>query len=303
MLSEILRKTRTSRRKGGGARGIDSRKIDIVIDTTLSKLLARSGPPNELLALLAGPNDIVMAELEPFLLQRPFILSTVMRKQGKVDRELDLLKEIAEKPGGDPLCPEPVNEFASQLESVKDPDLFRRSLLWLAGKDIDRAMDILAAQDPKTGVKLDDVALIEDLGKIDTKASSRYLEQVVVVKRSPNHGLHQQLLQQMLDEVVESIQDDGIKYHLEELQSEYRLLPEAESFPVFLAEVAPSTSVKSLRLKLMLFLQGSPFYDREMVAKRLELVPLLAFEYAIVLGRVSPFVRRQAVLIVLAAAG
>lgn len=30
MLSEFLRKTRQSRRKGGGSRGIDSRKIDIV---------------------------------------------------------------------------------------------------------------------------------------------------------------------------------------------------------------------------------------------------------------------------------
>jgi len=34
MLTDILRKTRQSRRKGGGARGIDSRKIDIVCTQT-----------------------------------------------------------------------------------------------------------------------------------------------------------------------------------------------------------------------------------------------------------------------------
>lgn len=30
MLIEFLRKTRTSRRKGGGSRGVDSRKLDMV---------------------------------------------------------------------------------------------------------------------------------------------------------------------------------------------------------------------------------------------------------------------------------
>lgn len=30
MLTEFLRKTRHSRRKGGGARGVDSRKLDMV---------------------------------------------------------------------------------------------------------------------------------------------------------------------------------------------------------------------------------------------------------------------------------
>jgi hypothetical protein len=101
MLTEVLRKTRTSRRKGGGARGVDSRKIDIVsgltldqvIDTTLAKLLADAGTTNELLALLAGPNDAVLSELEPFLAQRPYVLSTVMRRQGRVDRVLELLQQ------------------------------------------------------------------------------------------------------------------------------------------------------------------------------------------------------------------
>lgn len=93
MLTEILRKTRQSRRKGGGGRGVDSRKIDIVIDTTLAKLLADAGTTNELLALLAAPNDAVLSELEPFLEKRPYVLATVMRQQGKSARVLQILKE------------------------------------------------------------------------------------------------------------------------------------------------------------------------------------------------------------------
>lgn len=93
MLTEFLGKTRVSRRKGSGARGIDSHKIDIVIDTTFAKLLADAGLTNELLTLLAGPNDVVLQELEPFLAKRKSVLVTVMRQQGNIERVLALLKE------------------------------------------------------------------------------------------------------------------------------------------------------------------------------------------------------------------
>lgn len=96
MLTEFLRKTRISRRKGGGSRGGDSRKIDLVVDTTLAKLLADEGTTHELLALLAAPNDVVIAELEPFLSRKKYVLSTIMLQQGKVNRVLELLKEYVQ---------------------------------------------------------------------------------------------------------------------------------------------------------------------------------------------------------------
>lgn len=92
MLTDVLRKTRTLRRKGGGARGADSWKIDIVIDTTLAKLLAELGTTDELLALLTGPNDCVLGELEPFLEKRPYVLAMVMKQQGRTERVLELLQ-------------------------------------------------------------------------------------------------------------------------------------------------------------------------------------------------------------------
>ncbi|RSH83741.1 hypothetical protein EHS25_005356 [Saitozyma podzolica] len=278
MLTEVLRKTRTSRRKGGGARGVDSRKIDIVIDTTLAKLLADAGTTNELLALLAGPNDAVLSELEPFLAQRPYVLSTVMRRQGRVDRVLELLQQVAESPTPDSLCPDPADEIAQQLETVKDAELFRRYALWLV------ARDILTAPS-KTGVKLDDVALVDDLRNISQVAAGRYLEYVVVAKKSPAKELHEDLLGRLLDEAEEEVKDDGVKYHLEELDAEYRLQVDPEPFCVFVADVAPDTPIKSLRLKLMLFLQGSPFYDLQRAASRLEGIDPLKPELAIVLGR------------------
>jgi len=93
MLTEFLSKTRTSRRNKGGARGLDSHKIDIVIDTTLAKLLADADLTNELMTLLSGPNDVVLSELEPFLARKKSVLLTVMRQLGQTDRVLQLLKE------------------------------------------------------------------------------------------------------------------------------------------------------------------------------------------------------------------
>lgn len=105
MLTDFLRKTRVARRKGGGARGVDSRKIDIVsvalatdadcqvLDTALAKLLADADSTGDLLALLAAPNDVVLSELEPFLENRKYILSKVMQQQGRLDRVFTLLRE------------------------------------------------------------------------------------------------------------------------------------------------------------------------------------------------------------------
>ena len=69
--------------------------------------------------------------------------------------------------------------------------------------------------------------------------------------------------------------------------AEYRLLSDPQPYCVFLAEVAPKTPIKLVRLKLLLFLQGSPFFDLYQAADRLQKMDLLKPELAVVLGRVS----------------
>ena len=54
---------------------------------------------------------------------------------------------------------------------------------------------------------------------------------------------------------------------------------------MFLADVAPPTPIKWLRLKLQLFLSGSPFYSLPTATTRLSALPFLKYELAIVLGR------------------
>jgi hypothetical protein len=87
---------------------------------------------------------------------------------------------------------------------------------------------ILFAQNPKSGVKFDDTELIEDLRTIDAEAANKYLEYVVLSKKSPNRTFHEDLLGRLLDAAAIQVEDDGVKYHLEELgQSSFTQTDEA----------------------------------------------------------------------------
>jgi hypothetical protein len=78
-------------------------------------------------------------------------------------------------------------------------------------------------QGSKAGLKLDDAALIDELRKHSNEAARRYLEHVVVSKKSPDKKLHHELLENLFQEAEEQLANDGVKYHLEEL-GEYTLL-------------------------------------------------------------------------------
>jgi hypothetical protein len=55
----------------------------------------------------------------------------------------------------------------------------------------------------------------------------------------------------------------------------------------YIAETAYDSPAKTLRMKTILFLQGSPFYDLVEAEKRLQGIDKLFYEKAIVYGRVS----------------
>ena len=146
-------------------------------------------------------------------------------------------------------------------------------------------------------LKSDDVSLITDLRSINPSIADQYLEYVVVSKRNPSKGLHEQLLGHLLDNAEELVADEGIQYHLEELAADYKLQSEPPPYCLYLAEVAPDTPIKTVRLKLLLFLQGSPFYELENAMQRLRKLPTLTSELAVVLGRLR---RHQEALTLLA---
>ncbi|WVN88218.1 uncharacterized protein L203_103419 [Cryptococcus depauperatus CBS 7841] len=297
MLLEVLRRTRTSRKKGGGARGIDSRKIDAVIDTTLAKLLTLTLPTStgqpqdstdELLQLLSDPSQVVLAEVEPFLSKRPYVLARVMRSEGKSQRVLELLRGMVEKGESDALCDDPIEELAQILESVKDKDVWQEYLLWLVPRRPERSLSLIITHCPSD---LPPTDLLPNLFTLSSTVYRAYLEHIVVTKRSPVRALHQELLTLLLDDAEQMIQDDGVQYHLQELNDEYKKEPlgvrEKEPFIHFLARIAPDTPIKRTRLKLVFLLQGSPFYEAKEAENRLQAIMGLEWERAIVYGKLA----------------
>ena len=143
---------------------------------------------------------------------------------------------IAESAEGDPLCEDPVDEVAQQLDGVTDPALLRHYALWLIGRQPEKGLQVSSVVSVtiiqltvnirsscrkcrNTASSLDDASLIEELRGISQEAANSYLEYAVVQKRSPDRSMHQALLDKLLDNVTEQISDDGVKYHLEELGS------------------------------------------------------------------------------------
>ena len=110
MLKVFLRKWRAKRRKDGSEGDtkrikevctwpfLCSRRNDIytcagqAVDTVLAKLYTESGETTDLLALIDGPNDVKLSEVEPLLLaaQRYDALSRIYERRGD-DKNLLML--------------------------------------------------------------------------------------------------------------------------------------------------------------------------------------------------------------------
>ncbi len=94
VFKEYLRKTRTSRRKNPTFRPVE-KQIDTAVDTCLVKALAQAGEIDEMAAILQAPNNCLLEELEPYLLeaQQPWILSRVLSQLGQTERVLEIMVE------------------------------------------------------------------------------------------------------------------------------------------------------------------------------------------------------------------
>ena len=66
-------------------------------------------------------------------------------------------------------------------------------------------------------------------------------------------------------------------------------MPNDMSFISYFASTTPESDHKRARLKMALFLQGSPVYDPNPIRKRLlDVRKVLGFELAIIEGKVDP---------------
>ncbi|KAI5454223.1 hypothetical protein NCC49_004285 [Naganishia albida] len=292
MLLDYLRKTRHSRRKAGSAlQSSSARKdtvkehlIDQAIDTCLCKILAEQKETEELLGILDGSQACIMNELEPFINaeEQPGLLAQLMSMLGDHSRVLEIITSMVDRGSRSPQIPDPIQRVEYVLQQIQDVSLIRKYGLWLAKHDSEKALRGLA-----TRVKFDDRALLSELQPISHAAANQYLEYTVVRKRSPDKTLHNALLNYYLDQAEEFLADDGVMYHFTEIYDEYVRIRPNVTYCQYIAETAYDSPAKTLRMKTILFLQGSPFYDLVEAEKRLQSIDKLFYEKAIVYGRLE----------------
>ncbi|KAJ9103369.1 hypothetical protein QFC19_004468 [Naganishia cerealis] len=183
--------------------------------------------------------------------------------------------------------PEPARLVEGILRQTHDVALIRKYGLWLAKREPETALQVLTGQGMVASVKFDDRALLSDLKPINREAANKYLEYAVVRKRSADKSLHNALLAHYLDQCESFLSDDGVVYHFTEIYDEYVATRPGITYCQYIAETAHDSPAKTLRMKTILFLQGSPFYDLLEAEERLQGIDKLFYEKAIIYGRLG----------------
>lgn len=290
MLVDFLRKTRLTKRKPDPPR-------DTAIDTCLAKLLASRGESEELLALLTLPNSCSLEELELAVADQPDLLLTVLRMR-QSDRLIDVLISEVDRRQDPSFSASAVDEVFRLLQASEDSHRLRSIGLWLMQKSPSMGFEIFTSQHTRSICKFDEKLLIDEMRAIDEHTSNRYLEFVVVHRRSVERPLHDALADHLLSECEQFVKDDGVMYHFREIFDEYLLTRPHLPYCQYIGEMAYESPSKDTRLKTILFLQGSPFYDLKQAEERLEKIELLFYEHAIVLGRLGQHERALELLAV-----
>ncbi|KAL8283319.1 hypothetical protein RQP46_005729 [Phenoliferia psychrophenolica] len=291
----------------------DSRKVDMVVDTTLVRLLAEEGKSRTLLEILNGPNDCVFQHVEPFLLDAGMyaVVAALFLRREETSKAIDIWTKLVEGVYVDATYTGGTKTIFDTLWLSKDRFVVEKYGVWLIQHD--RALGLKLFSDPKQTLTFDTRDLFGKIRAIDGDAADLFLENAVLQKKSSDSGLHADLVKRYIDRLGELLADPATKVHLRDQESSYAALvasseSTAPSFLCFLASrftttsSSPHETFDRVRLKLVLFLNNSSNYDVAATKKELEDMEVrglrgLTLERAIVYGKLR--LDRQALSLLL----
>ncbi|KAJ6596948.1 hypothetical protein DFH09DRAFT_106793 [Mycena vulgaris] len=292
MLEIFLRKCRTRRNVEG------KRKADPsypVVDTVLAKIYAQAEKTKELYTLIQEPHFIVLAEIEPVLKQtgQYNALCMIYKQTGDDENLLQVWAKLIEGEWTDDDILNPTEDMVSLLTSSKNRALTQKWGLWLTRRDPERGIRLLMPRE--TGKRPqrpeDDISLLEQIREANPDAGAQFLEYLVLQKRGSSRDLHSQLAMVCVDQLLASLKDEDVSKLWRAKESSYASSrsESTTTFFSYFASTTPNSPSKLVRLKTILFLQGSSLYDAEVIRERL--VPLskriLSLELAIVDGKLG----------------
>ncbi|GAA6028594.1 hypothetical protein JCM8097_007301 [Rhodosporidiobolus ruineniae] len=328
-LLSYLMKWRALRRDGGeegeGLRaGMgDSRKVDMVVDTTLVRLLAEQSRPADITVLLtSGAHDVVLPAAESSLLSARlyWLLSRAYLERGEERKALELWRRCVE---GELEPPEEgeggeededlrgdtgVRKVFDLVWRMKDKEVTEKYGLWMLRHDRDLGLKLFI--DPKQTLTFDTRDLFAKMSTVDGAAADNFLESVVLQERDADSRLHADLVKRYIGRLGEILTAPEAKAHLREQESAYISLTSSTSTPpTFLSFLtsryspsSPFAELDRVRLKALLFLGASSKYDVQGAKKELEEMEMrgergLVLERVVVYGKLR--LDRQALSLLL----
>ncbi|CAE6484734.1 unnamed protein product, partial [Rhizoctonia solani] len=302
MLRAFLHKTRNRRRYGGpqARRGNEDGSVWKAVDTVLTRLFAEAGETTELLDLIKDSTLLTIQAIEPALVKhRQFqALIALCTKLGDEPRLVSILAklhdgEYVDASGG---VKEPFERIIQTLHRTQDAGLVQQYGIWVLKHDPALGLKIFTS---RTIPKLDDAAVLVDMQSVNTLAASRFLEHVVLNKRSSDPNLHHQLVVRYVDEAIAILEKPGVQSLFSEIAQEYVKLPPSP----FLLHVAKNNTMPEAldaRIRLALFLQGSNLYNPRAVREKLQAPSaneIFAYERAIIDGKLGHHRKALTVLV------
>ncbi|KZT66233.1 hypothetical protein DAEQUDRAFT_752201 [Daedalea quercina L-15889] len=290
MLEVYLRKWRTKLKMEDSKRAQSSQPIMVAIDTVLAKLYVAHSKPADLQKLLSEPNVIVLPELEPVLVaaQRFGALCKLYGQYGQESKLLSTWAKLVDGEWKDDEVKDPLGSIFALLGERRDRTLIQQWGIWLTKRDSDRALKLLTSLSSGKRTAEDDRGLLTQLQEADPSSGRRYLEHLVLKKRSQDPELHMQLAMSCLDELFSCIEDESTSKLWRAKLASYTSSRSETSFLSYFASTTPDSAATRTRLKTILFLQGSTLYDPQPIRQRLlEHEKILQFEIAIINGKLG----------------
>ncbi|KAI8974864.1 hypothetical protein BD414DRAFT_176887 [Trametes punicea] len=288
MLESYLRKWRRKLAVEGVTP--QSQAVRMVVDTVLAKLHVNTGKLPELYALIDQPNAIVLSELEAALIRsRHFNALCKLYQQRNDDAKLlETWARLVSKEWADPDVQDPLTRMFDLLTERRDRALLQHWMPWLVKNDSERALKLLTTAMSSKRKPEDDRLLLQEIRDANPEAGAQLLEYLVIHRRSTDPELHAQLAMTYVDQLLSCLSDEATSKLWRAKALSYASGRSDTPFISYFASTTPDSEHKRVRLKTLLFLQGSTLYDPEAVRSRLSpQAKLLKLELAILEGKLG----------------
>ncbi|KDQ52181.1 hypothetical protein JAAARDRAFT_40532 [Jaapia argillacea MUCL 33604] len=283
------------KRKTDGIQGLANREdVRKVVDTALGKLFALQDRRSELQSLVEEQNDVVLSEIEDTLIKSKnySALCRLFSQRGEEAKLLNAWSRLADGVWSDPDIKDPLSSMFAFLSEKRDRALSYNWGLWFTKRDPERGLKLLMAarEGKRTGKAEEDLALLQKIRDVNPNAALQFLEYLVLQRRSSDREMHMQLASSCVDQLLACLSDEATERLWRAKASSYASSASSATTPflTYFASTTPDSEHKRVRLKTVLFLQGSTLYNPELIRHRLvDHEKNLALETAILDGKLG----------------